>query len=91
MKPLYSDSLPQSAQKNEQRRANLMAHVVAWCRNRLRKATKAYTALRQYDELMDMPDHMLSDMGLTRDMVRHARKQLLTTGVVEMSERARPH
>jgi len=89
MKPLYSDSLPQPAQKNDQRRINLMARVVAWFRDRRRKATKAYTALRQYDELMEMPDHMLKDMGLTRDMVRHARKHLLTTGVVEISGSAR--
>ena len=89
MKPLYSEGLPQTARKKENTHANLVARLVTWCRDRVRKAERAYTALRQYDELMEMPDHMLKDMGLTRDMVRHARKHLLTTGVVEVSERAR--
>ena len=49
-----------------------------------RRSRAAYTvALRQYDELLDMPKHMLADMGLSRDMVREERQRMIENGYVD--------
>ena len=64
----------------------LIARVIAWQKARAKRAAAARKALSQYDELLSMPDYMLADIGLTRDMVRQERTRLLLTGVVETPE-----
>ncbi len=59
-------------------------------KERADRRAKLRKALRQYDELLRMPNHMLADIGLTRDMVRQERTRVFYTGIVDHSEVLRP-
>ena len=67
----------------------LFARFIAWHKERVKKAAAVSKALSQYDELLSMPNYMLADIGLTRDMVRQERRRLLLTGKLETTKRRR--
>ncbi len=64
-------------------RKSLIARIIAWHRARAKHIAAVNKALNQYDELLRMPNYMLADIGLTRDIVRQERTRLLYTGILE--------
>lgn len=61
-------------------RGGLIARLKTWYKDRARRRAAYYKTLGQFDELLSMPNHMLSDLGLTRDMVRQERTRFFYTG-----------
>lgn len=51
-------------------------------RRRIHREALRQKVLGEFDELMTMSDHMLRDIGLTRDQVRASRHQFRRNGVL---------
>ncbi len=51
-------------------------------KDRSRNAALRRKIMRDFEELLAMPDYMLRDMGLTRQMVIEERRNFLLTGSV---------
>lgn len=61
---------------------SLLTRFLEWRKARAENRARINKALQQYDELLRMPNYMLADVGLTRDIVRQERKRLLYTGIL---------
>ncbi|MEO1537745.1 MAG: DUF1127 domain-containing protein [Pseudomonadota bacterium] len=68
----------------------MLAKFLARQKERARHAAAENKALGQYDELLSMPDYMLADIGLTRDIVRQERTRLLYTRNLDLFDFRHP-
>ncbi|MEM8801157.1 MAG: DUF1127 domain-containing protein [Pseudomonadota bacterium] len=58
--------------------ARFSAALKAWAK----RSVERDKIMREFDELMAMPDYMLRDIGLTRQQVADERRKFLLTGII---------
>ena len=63
-------------------RKGLWARIVAATKAWVKRTVERDKIIREFDELMAMPDDMLRDIGLTRQQIVEERRKFLLTGVI---------